>query len=126
MRAAAAAVLALVLALPALAAPPRRAALKLESLAPLAVSGRNFGAREPVILTYVAADLTRRVVGVRATQKGSFRHEFDLRVDRCAGLIIRAVGLRGSRAVLQVEPRCKKRGGPYKRASVTTSVRATR
>jgi hypothetical protein len=118
MRAAAAAVLVLVLALPAQAAPPRRAALKLESLAPLAVSGRNFGTREPVILTYLAADGARRVVGVRSTSKGGFRYAFDLRVDRCAAFTIRAVGVGGSRAVLQVNPMCRKRGGPQKRASV--------
>lgn len=117
--------LVLFLALPAVAAPPRRAALKLESLAPLAVSGRSFGAREPVILTYIAPDLSRRVAGVRATRKGSFRHEFDVRAGRCAAFTIRAVGLRGSRAVLQVEPRCRKRGGPNKRASAKTPSPAT-
>jgi hypothetical protein len=116
LRATAAAVLALVLALPAVAAPPRRAALQLESLAPLAISGRNFGAREPVILHYVAADLSRRVAGVRSTRKGSFRYDFGLDVGRCEAFTIRAVGLRGSRAVLQVSPMCKKRGGQQKQA----------
>ena len=122
MRAAAAAVLVLVLALPAPAAPRPRAALKLESLAPLTVSGRGFGTREPVLLTYHAADLTRRVAGVRATPKGRFRYAFEIRVDRCAPFTVRAVWHRGSRAVLQVDPMCKKRGGPHRRASAVTSA----
>jgi hypothetical protein len=117
MRAAAAAVLVLMLALPAGAASPRRAALKLESLAPLVVSGRHFGEREPVILTYVAADLTRRAVGVRATQRGSFRRAFPVRLGRCAAFTVRATGIYGSRAVLQVDPTCKKGKRPPKRAS---------
>ena len=125
MRAAAAAVLVLVLALPAVAAPPKRAALKLESLAPLVVSGKHFGKREPVILTYRASDLTRRVRAVRATQAGSFRSAFDVRIGRCDVFTVRAVGLHGSRAVLQVDPRCKKRGGASKRASSITFAQPT-
>ena len=67
MRVAVAAVLMLVLAIPAQgASSPRRASLKLGSIAPLAVSGTQFAAREPVVVTYVAADLTTRRVSVRA------------------------------------------------------------
>lgn len=122
MRIAVATVLTLVLAFPALAAPaPRRAALKLESVAPLAVSGAHFGSREPVLLTYLAPDQTRRVIGVRAKRNGSFRAKFAFRVDRCAGFTIRAAGLGGSRAVLQVEPSCEKRKGPPKRALASTA-----
>ena len=47
------AVLMLVLAVPAQgASSQRRASLKLESLAPLVVRGTQFGAREPVVVTY--------------------------------------------------------------------------
>jgi hypothetical protein len=118
MRVAAAAVLTLVLALPAPAAPaPKHASLQLEKTAPLVVRGTYFGTREPVLLTYTAADLTRRVVGVRAKRDGSFRATFPLRLDRCAAFTVRAAGLRGTRAVLQVEPACEeKRKGPPKRA----------
>jgi hypothetical protein len=118
MRIAAVAVLTLVLALPAPAAPaPKRAAIQLESTAPLVVRGKHFGTREPVLLTYTAADLTRRVVGVRAKRDGSFRATFPLSLDRCAAFTVRAAGLRGTRAVLQVEPACEeKRKGPPKRA----------
>ena len=117
MRIVAAAVLTLVLALPAPAAPgPKRALLKLVSTAPLVIGGSNFGAREAVLLTYVTPDLTRRVVGVRATGSGSFQATFGLRLDRCAAFTVRAAGARGTRAVLQVEPACEKRKGPPKRA----------
>ena len=73
MRVAVAAVLMLVLAIPAQgASSPRRASLKLGSVAPLTISGKQFGAREPVVVTYVAADETTRRVGVRAKRNGSF------------------------------------------------------
>jgi hypothetical protein len=117
MRVAVAAVLMLVLAIPAQGASSgRRASLKLGSVAPLVIRGMQFGAREPVVVTYVAADQTTRRVGVRAKRDGSFEASFDLRLDRCAVFIVRAAGLRGSRAVLQVDPACKKDRGPPKRA----------
>lgn len=117
MRSVAAAVATLVLALPALGAPaPRRAALKLESLVPLTVSGRHFGAREPVLLTYLAADRPRRVVGVRAQRNGSFTSSFGVRLGRCQAFTVRADGLRGTRAVLQVEPACTNGKGRPRRA----------
>lgn len=113
MRFAAAAVLTFVLVLPAHAAPaPRRASLKLESVAPLVVTGKNFGSREPVLLSYTAAEGARTVVGVRAKRNGTFRATFALRLDRCAVFTVRAAGVRGTRAVLQVEPACKSKGPP--------------
>lgn len=113
MRAAAAAVLVLVLALPAAAAQPRRATLELAALAPLVVKGRGFGKGERVTLT-ASAPSTRRLLSVVARPSGSFTARFDLRLGQCATLTVRAVGVRGSRAVLQVEPGCekKKRRGP--------------
>jgi hypothetical protein len=121
MRVAVTAALMLVLALPAPAAPgPSRASLKLTSTTPLVVGGTGFGAREPVLLTYTAADLTRRVLGVRADRSGAFRARFELRLDRCAAFTVRAAGTRGSRAVLQVVPACEKKPkGPPKRAPRT-------
>ena len=118
MRVAVAAVLMLVLAIPAQgASSPRRASLRLGSVAPLVIGGRQFGAREPVVVTYVAADETTRRVGVRAKRDGSFQASFDLRLDRCTAFTVRAAGARGSRAVLQVEPACKQKSkGPPKRA----------
>ena len=119
MRIAASAVLMmLVLAVPAQgASSPRRASLKLGTVAPLTIVGMQFGAREPVVVTYVALDETTRRVGVRAKRDGSFEASFDLRLDRCAAFTVRAAGARGSRAVLQVDPACKQKGkGPPKRA----------
>ena len=119
MRAAAAAVLVLLLALPAGAAQPRRATLKLVKLAPLVVEGRAFGKRERVVLTATATN-AQRMLGIVARRDGSFTARFDLRLGRCTPLTVRAVGVRGSRAILQVEPGCekKKHEGPSERALV--------
>lgn len=112
MRTAAAVVLVLVLALPAAAAQPRRATLKLEALAPLVVEGRAFGKGERVALT-ASASSAQKTLSVVARRNGSFTARFALRLGRCAPFTVRAVGLRGSRAILQVEPGCaKKRRGP--------------
>ena len=121
MRVAVTVVLMLALGLPASAAPGvKRPSLGLASTAPLVVGGSGFGSREPVLLTYTADDLGRRVLGVRASRDGSFRARFELRLDRCAAFTVRAAGVRGSRAVLQVDPACdvteKKPKGPPKRA----------
>ena len=119
MRVAASAVLMMLgLAIPEQgASSPRRASLKLGTIAPLTIVGMQFGAREPVVVTYLAADETTRRVGVRAKRDGSFQASFDLRLDRCAAFTVRAAGARGSRAVLQVDPACKQKGkGPPKRA----------
>ncbi len=118
MRAAVVVVLALVLTVPAAGGPaPRRASLQLTSLAPLVVGGKHFGAREPVLVNYFGTGQVRRVEGVRAKRSGDFSVSFDLRLDRCSAFTVRAAGLRGSRAVLQVEPACERqRKGPPKRA----------
>lgn len=107
MRAAAAAVIVLLLALPAAAASPRRATLKLATLAPLVVHGRGFGKAERVVLT-AAAPNAQRTLRVVARRNGFFTARFDLRLGRCTPLAVRAVGARGSRAILQVEPGCDK------------------
>jgi len=113
MRAAAAAVLVLVLALPAAAAPPRRATLELAALAPLVVKGRGFGNVERVALV-ASAPSAQRKLSVVSSRNGSFTARFGLRLGKCATLTVRAVGVRGSRAILQVEPGCKteKKRGP--------------
>jgi hypothetical protein len=113
---AAAATLALVADLPAAGAQARRPALALASLAPLTISGRDFGPREVVLLTYLPSAGSSRVVGARATKQGRFRAVFKLRLGRCDSFTVRASGTRGSRAVLKVERRCEKTKGPPKRA----------
>jgi hypothetical protein len=96
---------ALALALPGWAAPPRRATLKLESVAPLVVHGVGFGRAEriAVIASYPGA---QQIVNVTARPSGRFKAAFTLVVGRCAPLTVRAVGGQGSRAVLQVDPGC--------------------
>ena len=108
MRAAAAAVLVLLLALPAAAAQPRRATLKLVSVAPLVVTGHAFGKRERVVLTASGAN-AQRLLSVVAGQNGSFTARLDLRLGPCSRFTVRAVGARGTRAILQVEPGCDKK-----------------
>jgi hypothetical protein len=105
MRAAAAALLVLLLALPASAAPAKRATLKLADLSPLVVQGRGFGSQERVVLT-AQSPSAQRILGVAARRNGTFTIRFDLRLGRCAPLTVRAVGGRGSRAILQIEPGC--------------------
>ena len=116
MRAAAAAVLVLVLAFPASGAPPRRAALQLQSTAPVTVRGSGFGAAERVTLT-LAAGRVRGTTTVGAKRSGSFSARFGrVRLDRCTEFTVRAVGRQGSRAILQVSPACTTRKGLPKRA----------
>jgi hypothetical protein len=105
MRAAAAVGIALVLALPAWGAQPRRASLELRSTDPVVVHGRGFAPREPILVTARAGN-ARRVVPLVARRNGTFRARFNLRLGPCAPLTIRAIGTRGSRAILQVEPGC--------------------
>jgi hypothetical protein len=112
---AAAVTLVLMTAVPA-AGQPRRASLTLDSIAPLRVSGRDFGTRESVLLTYIAADGTSRDVTVRAAKDGALRGGFKLRLGRCDSFTVRAAGAAGSRAVLQVERRCENTKGPPKQA----------
>jgi hypothetical protein len=105
MRTTAAVVLMLVLALPAAAAQPRRATLKLEAVAPIVVVGRGFDEGERVALT-ASAKGARKLMQLVASRNGSFTARFGLRLGLCAPFTVRAVGLRGSRAILQVEPGC--------------------
>ena len=113
MRAAAAVgfALVLVLALPAFGAQPRRATLELRSTNPVVVVGRGFAPREPVFLTATAGS-TQRIVPLIAHRNGSFRARFRLRLGRCSAATILAVGTRGSRAILQIEPACRSPRGP--------------
>ena len=108
MRTAAAVVLVLVLALPAAAAQPPRATLKLETVAPLVVVGRGFDDGERVALT-ASTKGARKVLKLVTSRNGSFTARFGLRLGPCAPFTVRAVGVRGSRAILQVEPGCDKK-----------------
>jgi hypothetical protein len=114
----AAATSALLIALPATGAQPRRApTLKLASLAPLSVTGRSFGPREGVLLILRGEGGLTRVATTRAARNGRFRASFRIRLNRCDSFTIRAAGTAGSRAVLQVERDCgDEQRGPRERA----------
>jgi len=101
----------LVFALPALGAQPKRASLQLRSTNPVVVVGRGFTAREPVLLTATAGSV-QRIVPLIARRNGSFKARFRMRLGRCEPVTVVAVGTRGSRAILQVEPGCRRPRGP--------------
>jgi hypothetical protein len=107
LRIAAAVVLALVLAVPAWGGKPRRPSLQLRSIDPVVVTGRGFASGEPVLLT-ARSGTTGRVVPLVVKRNGTFTARFRLHLGRCALLTVRAVGTRGSRAILKVDPNCPK------------------
>jgi hypothetical protein len=113
MRAAAAVglVFVLVLALPAFGAQPKRATLELRSTNPVVVDGRGFAPGEPVLLTATAGSV-QRIVPLIARRNGTFKARFRLRLGRCTPMTVLAVGTRGSRAILRVDPGCRKPRGP--------------
>ena len=105
MRTVAAAVLVLALVAPAGAAETRRATLALKTLAPLVVEGRGFIPRERVVMTANGSG-ARRILTIVSGRDGRFRARFRLSLGRCTELTVKAVGARGSRAILQVQPNC--------------------
>jgi hypothetical protein len=107
LRFAAAVVLALLLATPSFGGKPQRASLELRSIDPVVVTGRGFGPGEPVLLT-ATAGATGRVVPLVAKRNGTFTARFRLHLGSCAPFTVRAVGTRGSRAILKVDPGCPK------------------
>jgi hypothetical protein len=118
--------LALVLAVPASGGKPRRASLQLRSIDPVVVTGRGFASGEPVLLT-ARAGTTGRAVPLVAKRDGTFTARFRLHLGPCASLTVRAVGTRGSRAILKFDPDCptpprrtegRNAEGPSKRAHV--------
>ncbi len=106
----------LVAALPAWGAKPP-AALKLGSVAPLLVKGSGFRPREPVLLTATIGN-RRRFAGPIALANGTFVARFNVRITSCTNLLVRAIGGRGSRAILKAKPECQtvqaKPGKPVK------------
>jgi hypothetical protein len=102
--------LVLVLALPAFGAQPRRASLELRATDPVVVLGRGFAPREPVLLTATAGSI-QRIVPLIARPNGTFKARFRLRLGRCARVTVLAVGTRGSRAILQFDPGCRRPRG---------------
>lgn len=94
------AVLALAGAAAATSSPPR---LALTARTPTVVlHGSGFRARERVTVTAATA-----VLHVRATRLGAFTLDTGVALSRCQGMIVRAVGARGSVALLKLpQPAC--------------------
>ena len=78
--------------------------LSLLQRSPLQVRGLHFKARERVVVT--AATLKEHTsVTVRTTRRGRFVVRFgDFATDTCAPVAIKAVGAKGDRAKLVVQP----------------------
>jgi hypothetical protein len=79
-------------------------ALKLMKRDPLRVQGLRFQANERVRVTATSATtskVTRQVV--RSTVRGTFTAKLGT-WDRCAAVVVRAVGARGDRAKLVLRP----------------------
>ena len=101
-------VVAVVLALLLLAVAPAgatrtRPTLKLAKRTPVTVHGVYFKSLERVTVTATVAGI-RTAKRVRASQTGSFTLAFgaDVVTDRCSGFVVRAVGARGSVAVVKL------------------------
>jgi hypothetical protein len=87
--------------------------LRVLDRAPLTLRGTHFRARERVRVTVTATDTQTRTV--RTSRVGSFTTQFDdVKVGRCGGLAVRAVGARGGQASLKVlqQPDCAPDLGP--------------
>ena len=110
MRAAVILALALVLALPAQGAEPRPA-LALAAAAPLTITGKGFAPREAVLLT-ATFSRHRGFAGPVARRDGTFTARFNVRITKCTNLVVRAIGGRGSRAILRTKVACTKKRGP--------------
>ena len=98
---------ALMAALPAAAAPSGQARLRLLQRQPIVLAGTSFLPRERVRVS-LTVDGATRARAVVASARGSFTVTFASGpADRCAALVVRAAGTRGSRALLKVpQPAC--------------------
>jgi hypothetical protein len=76
--------------------------LKLVQRSPFQVQGLRFKARERVRLT-ASTDTERVTRTARTTRRGKFTADFGA-VDVCKRVTVKAVGTRGDRATLVVEP----------------------
>ena len=81
-----------------------KASLRIVSSAPVTVAGVRFKPLERVRLR-VAVSGTRLVRRARASRRGRFVVAVPYSLDRCSeGLVVRAVGAHGSRALLKLPP----------------------
>jgi hypothetical protein len=84
----------------------KRPVLRIVDRQPVTVNGVSFKARERVRVTITSGDI-RRTRTIRATPRGAFTVQFDLRLGRCASLSATASGSLGSRAAHKLpQPLC--------------------
>jgi hypothetical protein len=84
----------------------QRPVLRVIDLRPFTVEGRNFRSRERVKVTLYKQQVSVRSRRVTASSRGAFVAVLqEAGVDRCDTIFVRAVGARGSNAVLKMLPR---------------------
>jgi hypothetical protein len=83
-----------------------RPSLRLVDRTPFIVGGRHFKAGERVKVVFSSRE--SRSLKVTANEEGSFTANFgEVRVERCYGFTVQAIGLLGSRAFLKLPaPAC--------------------
>jgi hypothetical protein len=78
----------------------KRPALSIVSVDPLTVKGKRFVAHERVKL--LVGSPAPRMKAARADARGRFTVRFEIGADRLAGVVVQAIGSRGSRALIDV------------------------
>ena len=83
-----------------------RPALRVIDQRPFTVEGRHFRSRERVKVTLYKQQASVRTRRVTASGRGAFQAVLQQGgIDRCDAIFVRAVGTRGSNAVLKMLPR---------------------
>jgi hypothetical protein len=92
--------------------PTRRPDLRLVDRYPFVVQGQHFRVAERVKVVLTTRE--QRSLMVRASETGSFSANFgDVKIPVCTGFLVRAYGVRGSRAALRLAaPDCMPVGKP--------------
>jgi hypothetical protein len=86
----------------------KRPTLRILELAPVRIQGTNFKPGERVKLLINAGGPVAK--SVRAGPRGGFTTRLDVSVRGCDGLVVQAIGGRGSRAMTDVtRPGCEER-----------------
>ena len=87
-----------VVTVPSIAGGASRAKVRIVTVSPLVVRGTGFNAHERVRVTASPGGVRRQV----SSANGTFRATFAAPVDRCMGLSVSAVGVRGDDASLKL------------------------
>jgi hypothetical protein len=83
-----------------------RSSLRVIDQSPFTVQGQHFRSHERVRLTLYKQQQSVRTRRVSASSSGAFRAVLqEAAIDRCDAIMVRAVGARGSAALLKILPR---------------------